>query len=176
MYCPNCGTKVEETDRYCEQCGAPLQTPQMLATKTDPNLNRPTYQENSYSTSYGPYDNGYNGDVKAIAGLKGWLWFIIIANIIGIVYGLVVMFLDFSYGMTQYALIMLVSILLSGVIIFAATRLLVGQKYGFYLFCGCIAMSVIICVYLKSYSSAVGSLLAPVILWLFLRKQWPYFK
>jgi hypothetical protein len=70
MYCPNCGTKVEETDRYCEQCGAPLQNLK-CCHKNRPEFKQTDYQENSYSTSYGPYDNGYNGDVKGDRWVEG---------------------------------------------------------------------------------------------------------
>jgi hypothetical protein len=174
MYCPNCGSKVEETDRYCEQCGAPLQTPQTVTPNTDSN----TYQRNSYSTSYSSYNNGssYGNDVKATGGLKGWLWFIIIANILGALYTIGVLFAYLGYISTEYIILFVISILLTGGVIYAATRLLSGYKYGFYMICGCAGVALMIDLLAGLYSSAVGSLLGPVILWLFLRKQWPYFK
>lgn len=99
---------------------------------------------------------------------KIWLWF-------ALVLCAAVTVLNACYGRIPSVIISLVSLVGLGLLLFRQ------QKFGYFLMCGCYVLSFVVAV-LGSLSSGnllvsiimsiIGSLLVPVITWLFIRRDW----
>ena len=171
MYCSQCGAPLQETDKFCMNCG----------TATNMRLSESGYNPPIYSPPFSavpPYVQNMppTGYLKATGGLKVWLWIIITINALYAIYSFYMLIRSLSVGYPLYTIILIVSILLMAAVIFAATRLMDGYKYGFYMFCGCAGLSMIINMLLGAYTTGIGNIFAPLILWLFARSQWQYFR
>ena len=171
MYCSQCGAPLQETDKFCMNCGALANTPLSESGYNSPAYSTPdsavpTYVQNTVPTAY----------QKATGGLKVWLWIIIAINGLYAIYSLYTLIRSFSYDYPLYTMILVVSLLLIVAVIFAATRLMNGYKYGFYIFCCCAGLSMILNMLLGAYTTGIGNIFAPLILWLFARSQWQYFR
>ena len=160
-YCKQCGTKLEEGQTFCPNCGARVgganpEQPQMVS---------------------------YYKGMPATGGLKVWLWIIIVCGIISTIY-----FFYQAYAVSAFGGIYVLETLASAVVmmveIFGEYRLLKGFKNGFYIICACAGVGLIINL-INSVSTGsaavfiVGILSAAIslgIIWMLAKKQWEYFQ
>lgn len=171
MLCKNCGNPLPDTASFCDNCGQLIE-----AEATNTLEGAPAESTQIPGQSYGQmpantfaYANDGPQQAKLAGGARGWSIFCIVVNALAALGNLV-------SAITNKTPLLFLSVVLSAAVITGFFLLLQTKKLGFYIVCGCAAVSIIINIISGSYGAAVFGLLNPLITWLLLRKQWNILK
>lgn len=110
------------------------------------------------------------------SGLKGWLWFVLIVNIISAI-STFSLFAIASLVRGGFAIIT-VSLVCSALIIAGTAMLLFARKrVGFYLMCACALVGLVMNIVIGNnlVLAIISAILCPLITFLLMRKEWDAF-